>query len=152
MDQNNTFEQNVYGNPDSLPGFDPQSQQSQQPPQFMPQYAPQSPYAQQEPYPGANAHKIEAGADSAFGKSLASVIMAWFPICSFIAIFLAAAGLRCSSATSDLAARLGMSAGGKNVAARIMGTIGLISSIIMSVFWIFYILLIFAMLNLTMSM
>lgn len=148
MDQNNTFEQNVSGNPDSLPTFNPQSQQ---PPQFMPQ-PPQTPYGQQEPYPGANAHTIEEGADSAFGKSLASVIMAWFPVCSFIAIFLAAAGLRRASATSDLAARLGMSAGGKNVAARIMGTIGLISSIIMSVFWIFYILLIFAMLNLTMSM
>lgn len=151
MDQNNIYDQNfnnetgvsqpVAEQTQQVPQYAPQYGYGQQPPQYAPQQ-PQYGYGQPMPAPVTSNPAVEECASSAFGKSLASVIMAWFPITSFIAIFLAGAGMRGASEARDLAARLGISAGGKSVAARIMGIIGLISSIIMTVFYFFYIILI----------
>ena len=84
-------------------------------------------------------------ADSAFGKTLASVIMAWWPVTSVIAIILGAIGLKNVNKAEEIAANYGVSAGGKKVAAKIMGKIGLIGGIVMTAFWFVYILAIVIM-------
>lgn len=86
--------------------------------------------------------KVQELVDSAFGKGLAATIMAWFPITSIVAIFLAAASKRASKEAVRLATALGIEVGGKNIAANVLNTIGLISGIIMTCFWGLYFLLI----------
>ena len=85
-----------------------------------------------------DALKVQELVDSAFGKGLASTIMAWFPIASIIAIFIAAASKRASKEAVRLATALGIEVGGKNIAAKILNTIGLISGIVMTCFWGLY--------------
>ena len=77
-------------------------------------------------------------ADAAFGKTLASVILTGFPVGSIIAIILGAIGLKAVKRAEEIAANYGVSAGGKKVAAKIMGKIGLISGIVMTGVWTFY--------------
>ncbi len=86
--------------------------------------------------------QIQSLANSAFGKGLASVIMAEFPILCFIAIFLGGSAASRAKSASALALQNGVSAGGKCVAAKILGTIGMILGIIMSLFWVLYIIII----------
>ena len=81
-------------------------------------------------------------ADSAFGKTLASVIMAWWPVTSVIAIILGALGLKNVNKADEIASNYGVSAGGKRLAAKIMGKIGLIGGIAMTAFWFIYFLII----------
>ena len=88
-----------------------------------------------------DALKVQELVDGAFGKGLASTIMAWFPITSIIAIFLAAASKKASKEALRLATALGIEAGGKNIAAKILNTVGLISGIVMTCFWGLYILI-----------
>ena len=82
-------------------------------------------------------------ADAAFGKTLASVIMAWWPVTSIIAIILGAIGLKNVNKAEEIATNYGVSAGGKKVAAKIMGKIGLIGGIVMTAFWVTYFFILF---------
>ena len=79
-------------------------------------------------------------ADAAFGKTLASVILTGFPVGSIIAIILGAIGLKYVDKADEIATNYGVSAGGKRLAAKIMGKIGLISGIVMAVIWTVYII------------
>ena len=133
------------------PQSQPQYGYAQQPYQQYPQYA----YGQQQPTYAAPAQQSEMppavveSADSAFRKSLTSVIMSLFPITSIIAIFMGSAGLNGVKATNELAARFGLKLGGtangKTIAARIMGIVGLASGIFFTLFYSFYFLVIIAM-------
>ena len=82
--------------------------------------------------------KVQELVDSAFNKGLAATIMAWFPVTSIIAIFLAAASKRASKEAVRLATALGIEVGGKNIAAKVLNTVGLALSIFWTVFWGFY--------------
>ena len=82
--------------------------------------------------------EVESTVNSAFGKSLAAAIMAWFPICSIIAIFLGSGGLKLVQAAIDRANQLGVQPGGKNVAARVLGMVGKIAGIVMTVIYGIY--------------
>ena len=95
------------------------------------------PVYQQQPQ--TNPH-VEESAGSAFGKSLAATIMSNFPICSIIAIVLANKGLKLAKQTDEMAAYYRVEAGGKNVAAKVLGKIGLICGIVMTVIWSIYFL------------
>ncbi len=88
--------------------------------------------------------EIDSLSGPAFGKALASVIMSWYPVTSIIGLILASSALKKVKKANALAERCGISAGGKIIAAKIMGTIGKISGIVMTVFWSLYILLIIA--------
>ncbi len=88
-----------------------------------------------------DALKVQELVDSAFGKGLASTIMAWFPVTSIIAIFIAAASKRASKEAVRLATALGIEVGGKNIAAKVLNTVGLALSIFWTAFWGFYFLL-----------
>ena len=91
--------------------------------------------------------RIDSYADSAFGKGLGATIMAWFPVASIIAIITGSKALSAVEAAQTLAASCGTSAGGKCVAAKILGKIGKIGGIVMTAFWGFYILLIAAIIG-----
>ena len=86
-------------------------------------------------------------ANSAFGKCLAAVILAWWPVTSVIAIILGGIGLKAAKKATALAEANNISAGGKKVAAKITGMIGLIGGIVMTVFWLFYIIIIVAIIG-----
>lgn len=151
MDQNNYNGQGVPNDQtrEPLPTFDYQQQPvNQQPAYQQPVYQQpvyQQPVYQQPVYQQPATQNIEENAGKAFGKSLAATIMAWFPVTSIIAIIMGAIGLKLSKANSEHASRLGVSAGGKNNAAKILGIVGLVSGIVMTVFWFIYIILIAAL-------
>lgn len=88
--------------------------------------------------------RIQDLVDSAFNKGLVSSILAWFPVTSIIAIFLAAASKNASSEAVELGNVSGNEVGGKNIAAKILNTVGLVSGIVMSVIWGIYFLIIIA--------
>ena len=90
-----------------------------------------------ESHSGSNP-EVDACAGSAFGKSLAAAIMAWFPICSIIAIILGSGGLKMVKRANELAAHYGVSAGGKTVAAKVLGMVGKIAGIVMTVIYSIY--------------
>ena len=85
--------------------------------------------------------------DAAFGKSLAATIMCWFPVASIIAIFMGSAGLNMVEQAKWLARQRGSIISGKNVAATVLGKIGKIAGIVMTVWWAFYILFIIVMIS-----
>lgn len=89
----------------------------------------------------ASNQEVESCTGSAFGKCLAAAIMAWFPICSIIAIILGSGGLKLVDRANELAAYYGVSAGGKNVAAKILGMVGKIAGIVMTAFYGIYIVI-----------
>ncbi len=91
--------------------------------------------------------RIDEYAGTAFGKGLAATIMAWFPVASIIAIITGSKALSAAKAAKELAENCGTSAGGKCVAAKILGKIGKIGGIVMTAFWGFYILLIAAIIG-----
>ena len=78
---------------------------------------------------------LEKEADRAFSKSLAAVIMANFPIASIIAIFFAAKSRGLVNALFAKAEALGVSAGGKGIAAKVLSIVGLALSIAMTVLY-----------------
>ncbi len=88
--------------------------------------------------------QVQSLVNSAFGKALASVIMAEIPIASIIAIIMGSKALKLVDSANALAAQYGISAGGKCVAARILGKIGKIVGIVMTAFWPFYIIFMIA--------
>lgn len=142
MDQNNFNNVGVTENREPLPTFGTQPQNGYaQPNADGREPLPTMNFAAQPTYtaPAPQAvSEIESCANSAFGKALASVIIASLPIGSLIAIFLSSGALRLVKRANELAAYCGVSAGGKAVAAKIMGIIGKISSIVMTVFYVLY--------------
>lgn len=133
--QNGFVQQNtaVNGEREPLPTLD----FSAQPPVFTQTAEPRS----------ENNPEVDACAGSAFGKSLAAAIMAWFPICSIIAIILGSGGLKMVKRANELAAHYGVSAGGKNVAAKILGMVGKIAGIVMTVIYSIYFVVIVGMIG-----
>ena len=101
--------------------------------------------------PGAVMAQIESLVKSAFGKGLASVIMAEFPILSIVSIFMGGTAVRQSEDASAMALRNGVSAGGKCVAAKVLGKIGKILGIVMTCVWAFYIVYFIAMFGMIFS-
>ena len=79
--------------------------------------------------------EVEACVNAAFGKSLAATIMAFFPICSIIAIVFGCKGLRLVNEAIEKANRLGVQPSGKNVAAKVLGMIGKIAGIVYTVLY-----------------
>ena len=82
--------------------------------------------------------EVEEVVSGAFSKGLASVIMAWFPFVSILAIIFGIISKRQVKKANDLAARYGISAGGRNIAAKVMSTIGIIAGSVMTGFWVLY--------------
>ena len=91
------------------------------------------------------AFEVKELADSAFGKCLASTIISGLPVSSIIAIILGASGLKAANKATEIAVANKMFAGGKNIAAKILGKIGLITGIVMTAFWTTYFSIIFIM-------
>ncbi len=146
------YAENATAQRDPLPNYDYSNYAPQQPTYQQPMYQQpvyQQPMYQQPMYQQQNAQNIhlpelEATVGSAFGKSLAAVIMSEFPILSIIAIILGSLGLKGSRRADYIAAQHGIRAGGKNVAAKVLGRIGLILGIVMTVIWSYYFLMIIA--------
>ena len=99
-----------------------------------------------ESHSGSNP-EVDACAESAFGKSLAAAIMAWFPVCSIIAIILGSGGLKMVKRANELAAHYGVSAGGKTIAAKVLGIVGKIAGIVMTVIYSIYFVVIVGMIG-----
>ncbi|MBP3413713.1 MAG: hypothetical protein J6L81_00750 [Clostridia bacterium] len=76
--------------------------------------------------------------NSAFGKGLAATILAWFPITSIIAIFLGGSATKLVKKLRDHATANGIKPSGKNIAAKILGMVGKIGGIAMTIFWVIY--------------
>ena len=159
MDQNNLNGQNPqYSGREPLPTMDyPQAPNNGfygQNPQYgdrepLPtmNYPAAAPVYQQAPNQQVNSAlnaQLQAYGDAAFGKCLAAAIMAWFPVTSIIAIVMGSTGLGIVEQAYQLAIRNGISAGGKNIASKILGKVGKIGGIAMTAFWGFYFFLIFA--------
>lgn len=125
-------QQNIYYQP-------PMPDNYGQAPQYSYDYSQQAAYGQ---YPdnAASDAQIAELAGSAFGKGLASVIMCELPITSIISIALGAKAVKLSNKANELAASCGKRAGGKNIAAKILGNIGKYTGIVMTVIWGIYFL------------
>ena len=79
--------------------------------------------------------QLKALTDEAFSTGLASVIMAGFPVASIIAIFKGRKAQTLAKEAEDMASAYGFSAGGKNVAAKVMGIVGKIDGIVCTAFY-----------------
>lgn len=90
-----------------------------------------------------HALKVQELVDSAFGKGLASVIICGLPISSIVAIFLAVSSKKSSKEAINLGIAYNIEVSGKNIAAKVLNTIGLISGIVATAIWGLYLLLIF---------
>lgn len=112
-----------------------------QAPQYSYDYSQQAAYGQY-PENSANDARIAELAGAAFGRALASVIIPGLPISSIISIVLGSKALKLTRQADELAAACGKRAGGKNIAAKILGKIGKIAGISFTVFWGVYILII----------
>lgn len=85
--------------------------------------------------------EIEECVNAAFGKALASAILGFFvglPIGTIVGIFLGNSALKKVKEANEMAAYYGVSAGGKAIAAKVLGMVGKISGIAMTVFWAGY--------------
>ena len=89
----------------------------------------------------------DAYVEEAFGKSLAATIMCSFPVASIIAIVFGSKGLELVEKAKMSAATSGAKLSGKSIAATILGKIGKIAGIVMTVFWGLYLLMLFAILG-----
>ncbi|MBE5939891.1 MAG: hypothetical protein E7266_05780 [Lachnospiraceae bacterium] len=76
--------------------------------------------------------KLEQYIDAAFSKALAAAIMSNFPIASIIAIFTGIKSLKIIEEADAYAAENGLKAGGKRIAAKILGMVGKIQGIVMT--------------------
>ena len=146
MDQNNfnsynnennnqtSQQQNIYYQPPTPDNYG-------QAPQYSYDYSQQAAYGQ---YPdnAASDAQIAELAGSAFGKGLAAVIIGELPIGSIISIALGSKAVKLSQKANELAASCGKRAGGKNIAAKILGNIGKYVGIAMTIFWGIYFLII----------
>ena len=105
-------------------------QQNNMPPQ--PTYAPTDP-------------QVNTLVENAFGKGLAATIMCGFPIASIIAISFGSTAVNMVEQARQMAAQRNVAISGKNIAANILGKIGKIAGIAMTIFWGFYILMLMVM-------
>lgn len=149
------MEQNYNGqNPyEQTPGQEQaQNPYTQQPYQQAP-YSYQQPYqAPVYPYPmqprPENVPGLTELTNSAFGKGLASAILAGFPIASIIAIIMGSKAKKQVQEADRLAAQHGTKAPGKRTAAKILGNVGFGLGIGLTVFYtifFFYMILIIAL-------
>ena len=76
-----------------------------------------------------------------FGKALASAICASFPIASIVAIFLGCGALKQWKAAIALSQQYGFKLTGKNIPVRVLGLVGKIAGIAMTIFWSVYFIL-----------
>ena len=84
---------------------------------------------------------VEQAVNDAFGKCLAAAIMCQFPVASIIAIFFGFQGLNMLENAKAMAANAGVSAGGKAVAAKILGMVGKIGGIVVTACYAFSIIM-----------
>ena len=103
-------------------------QQNNMPPQ--PTYAPTDP-------------QVDALVESAFGKGLAATIMCGFPIASIFAIVCGSSAVNMVEQARQMAAQRGVRPSGKNIAAQVLGKIGKIAGIAMTIFYGVYFLILF---------
>ena len=131
--QNNYAQQNAsFGDREPLPTFD----YSTQPPV----------YTQTANQGQGSSSDVDVCAGEAFGKSLAAAIMAWFPVCSIIAIIFGSIGIKMARRSDELAAHYGVGTSGKAIAAKILGKIGNIGGIVMTaIYSIYFIVIILAL-------
>ena len=80
--------------------------------------------------------EVDAIAESAFSKSLIAVILAWFPICSIVSIFMGMSGLNLAKQANSMATDYGVRVSSKARTAKILGTIGFAAGIITTVSYI----------------
>ena len=102
-------------------------------------FQPNTPQPVYQPAPDP---ELDALTGSAFGKGLAAAIMAWFPIASIIAIIFGSKALALVSQTRALAQMRQRQASKKLIPAKVLGMVGKIGGIVMTVFWVFYFILI----------
>ena len=115
-----------------------------QPPMGQPMYG-QPPMGQPPVIDPDFVHpEVQAKEDSAFGKGLASLILAELPIGSIIAIGLGSKAQALAAESKQMAAFYGVDTHGKGQAGRILGKIGKILGIVMTCIYPIYILLIAA--------
>lgn len=94
-----------------------------------------------------NAASVQAYVDAAFGKALASAIMCEFPIASIIAIIFGCKALSMMETAKAVAASMGIKPSGKLIAVNILGKIGKIAGIIMTIFWGIYLIFLLALMS-----
>ena len=87
---------------------------------------------------------LDAMVDESFSSGLTATICAWFPVASIIAIAKGSKGLKKLAEAKGLAQQYGINISGKNIAARILGMIGKIGGIVMTVFYPLYIIILIA--------
>ncbi len=104
---------------------------------------PATTYAPVPPVAPVSDPALDAMVDDAFGKSLAAAIMAEFPVASIIAISFGINSLDMLEQARVLAAQRGAKLSGKAIATKILGMIGKIAGIAMTVFWAIYLTVIF---------
>ena len=139
MDQNQNNNYNY--NPQQPP-------MDNQPPMGQPMYGQQPPMGQPPVIDPDFVHpEVQAKEDSAFGKGLASLILAEFPIGSIFAIGLGSKAQALAAESKQMAAFYGVDTHGKGQAGRILGKIGKILGIVMTSFWALYIVIIAAALG-----
>ena len=136
--QNGYYQQSYYGNQQQYYGNQQQYYGNQQ--QYYGNQ--QGAYYQDLQQPDSSSQyddpRISELVDSAFGKALAANIMCAFPITSIISIILGAKAGSLVRQANTLAAACGKKAGGKSIAAKIMGGIGKGFGIGMTIFWALY--------------
>lgn len=81
---------------------------------------------------------VAALTGTAFSKGLAAAIMCQFPVASVIAIFYGSKAMNAVVTARDVAARRGVRAPKKLIAAKILGTVGKFAGIGYTVFWAVY--------------
>ena len=94
--------------------------------EFQTTYAPTDPQA-------------DALVEGAFSKGLAATIMCSFPIASIIAIIFGNTALSMVAQARYIASQRNVKISGKNIAANILGKIGKIAGIAMTIFWGVYV-------------
>ena len=87
---------------------------------------------------------VEQLVNDAFSSGLAATICAGFPVASIIAIGKGSKALKKREEAQKLAETYGFKLPGKNIAAKILGMIGKIAGIVMTVFWPLYIIILIA--------
>ncbi len=141
--QNGYYNQNMaYNNQVNNPYAPAQQNGYQQNPYQQNTYQ-QNAYQQNQQIDGSSIPAIATLVDGAFARNLAATIMGWFPIASIIAIVLSFKGLNMVKEANALAANYGVEAGGKNVAAKVLGIIGKIVGIVYTCIWGIYFIILF---------
>ena len=88
--------------------------------------------------------QADALVEGAFTKGLAATIMCGFPVASIIAIIFGSTALGMVEQARQIAAQRNVKISGKNIAANILGKIGKIAGIAMTIFWGVYFLILFS--------